>query len=320
MLRLAYHPRYNLGFPGAQRLHPFDLRKYARAWRELKSRLGPKLNDLHLPLAAQATDDQLSLVHAPDYLRSLKQSAVVATAIEVPALRRAPWWLLDRFALQPMRWATAGTIAAARAALDCGLAFNLGGGFHHAKPDRGEGFSIYNDIAIAVHTLRRENRLAPDSRIAYIDLDAHLGNGVAWCFCDDPNFFHFDIHNGAIYPTGDTVALNRVDCRLPLNPGCTGPEYQRILECQLPPFLDSISRSAPIALAIYNAGTDVLTGDPLGGLDLSLDDILTRDLYVVRSLRDRQIPTTILTSGGYTKHSYLAIAQTILALAKKSAS
>jgi histone deacetylase 11 len=318
MLRLAYHPRYNLGFPGAQRLHPFDLRKYARAWRELKSQLGPKLNDLQLPIAAPATDEQLSFVHSPDYLHSLKQSAVVATAIEVPTLRRAPWWLLDRFVLQPMRWATAGTIAASRAALDCGLAFNLGGGFHHAKPDRGEGFSIYNDIAIAVHTLRHERLLAADSRIAYIDLDAHLGNGVAWCFRDDSNFFHFDVHNAAIYPTGDTVALNRVDCPLPLNPGCTGREYQSLLERHLPPFLDSISRSASIPLAIYNAGTDVLTGDPLGCLDLTLEDILTRDLYVIRSLRNRQIPTAILTSGGYTKYSYLAIANTILAITKES--
>lgn len=314
MPRLVYHPRYNLGFPGAQRLHPFDLRKYARAWRELKTRLGPQLNDLHLPIAAQATDDQLALVHSSEYLRSLKQSAVVATAIEVPALRRAPWWLLDRFVLQPMRWATAGTIVAARAALSCGLAFNLGGGFHHAKPDRGEGFSIYNDIAIAVHALRREILLAEGSRIAYIDLDAHLGNGVAWCFRDDPQFFHFDMHNGAIYPTGDTVALNRVDCPLPLQPGCTGRDYLQLLERQLPPFLDSISRSSPIKLAIYNAGTDVLAGDPLGGLNLSLDDVLARDLFVIRSLRDRQIPATILTSGGYTKHSYLAIANTILAL------
>src|SRR5205823_13305249 len=129
----------------------------------------------HVRLATPVSDEQLALVHTQDYLHSLHQSGVVAQAIEVPSLRRAPWWLLDRFVLQPMRWATAGSIAAGRAALENGLAINLGGGFHHAKPAAGEGFSIYNDIAVMVRVLRREGRLAEGHRVAYIDLDAHLG-------------------------------------------------------------------------------------------------------------------------------------------------
>ena len=129
MFRVAYHRRYNLGFPGVGRLHPFDLQKYARAWRELKKTLGETLQVARLPVAAPVTDEDLLLVHSRVYLRSLRTSAIVAQAIEVPSLRRAPWWLLDRFVLQPMRWATAGTILAGKAALDCGLAFNLGGGF-----------------------------------------------------------------------------------------------------------------------------------------------------------------------------------------------
>src|SRR5262249_55561944 len=128
MACVVYDRRYNLGFPGAQRLHPFDLRKYARAWKALRTEIGPDLDRLHVAVPAPGSDEELSLAHTAEYLKSLRQSAVVAQAIEVPALRRAPWWLLERFVLQPMRWMTAGTILAGRAAFQRGLAFNLGGG------------------------------------------------------------------------------------------------------------------------------------------------------------------------------------------------
>jgi histone deacetylase 11 len=267
-------------------------------------------------VAASVSDEQLGLVHTQEYLKSLRTSAVVAQAIEVPSLRRAPWWLLDRFVLQPMRWATAGAIIAANAAVEHGLAFNLGGGFHHAKPNAGEGFSIYNDIAVMVRALREGGQLTENSRVAYIDLDAHQGNGVAYCFRDDPRVFLFDMHNGAIYPILDIAARDRIDCLMPVRPGCRGGDYLKLLRDRLPPFLESVSRSARVGLAIYNAGTDVLDCDPLGGLALSMDDVLTRDCFVLKTLRERIIPTVVLTSGGYTPVSYQAIAQMILAAAE----
>jgi len=313
MARIVYDRRYNLGFPGAQQLHPFDLRKYARAWKDLRRSLGCGLAERHLPVDGAVTDEQLELVHTREYLASLRQSAVIAQAIEVPALRRAPLWLLDRFLLTPMRWAVAGTIIAGRAALaHGGVAFNLGGGFHHAKPASGEGFSIYNDIAVMVAVLRREALLTESGRIAYIDLDAHLGNGVAWCFHDEARLFHFDMHNGGIYPCWDTYARERVDCPIPLKDGCRGDEYLRLLRKRLPPFLDSVGHSQKIELAIYTAGTDVLDGDELGGLALSLDDVQERDLFVLRMLHERAIPTVVVTGGGYTAVSYQSIARMIL--------
>jgi histone deacetylase 11 len=311
MVHVVYDRRYNLGFPGVQRLHPFDLRKYARAWKVLQQKLGNRLPEMHVPVAEAVTDVQLRLVHQESYLASLAQSAVVAQAIEVPALRRAPWWLLNRFVLQPMRWATAGTILAGRTALRHGLAFNLGGGFHHAKPGIGEGFSIYNDIAMMIQVLRRGGELAADARVAYIDLDAHMGNGVAWCFQGDSAMFLFDMHNDSIYPMWDLRARERIDCPIPLKPDCDGSKYAELLQARLPPFLDSISRNAPIALAVYNAGTDVLAGDALGGLALTLDDVLDRDRFVLQIMRDRAIPTVVVTSGGYSDQSYQAIARMI---------
>lgn len=313
MPAIVYHPRYNLGFPGSQRLHPFDLRKYSRTWHVLRKQWGPqKLRSLHVRVEAPVSDDELRLVHSTDYLDSLKQSAVVASAIEVPSMRRAPWWLLDRYVLQPMRWATAGTIIAGRQALTSGLVFNLGGGFHHAKPTRGEGFSIYNDIAVMLTVLRREQRLSSAGRVAYIDLDAHLGNGVAWCVRGDPTVFLFDMHNPTIYPIGDQTALERVDCPIGVRPNWTGAEYLATLTERLPRFLASISQSVPVELAIYNAGTDVLAQDTLGGLSLSLADVLARDSFVLQQLRERKLPTVVLTSGGYSAESYQAIARMIL--------
>jgi histone deacetylase 11 len=316
MFRVAYHRRYNLGFPGVGRLHPFDLRKYARAWRELKKTLGETLQVVHLPVTVPVTEEDLLLIHSAEYLQSLRTSAVVSQAIEVASLRRAPWWLLDRFVLQPMRWATAGTIIAGKAALGCGLAFNLGGGFHHAKPNAGEGFSIYNDIAVMARVLWHTGQLAGNRRIAYIDLDAHQGNGVACCFREEPRVFLFDIHNSAIYPFLDLEARDRIDCLLTVRPNCSGTAYLNLLYERLPPFLDSISRSGDIGLAIYNAGTDVLEGDPLGGLCLTMDDVLVRDRFVLQTLQNRTIPTVVLTSGGYTSVSYIAVARMILATAE----
>ncbi len=311
MVRIVYDRRYNLGFPGAQRLHPFDLRKYARAWKSLEHSLGERLREVHVPVGAPVSEDELQLVHEPSYLASLRQSAVVAQAVEVPALRRAPWWLLDRYLLQPMRWATAGTVIAGRAALENGLAFNLGGGFHHAKPGGGEGFSIFNDIAIMIQVLRAGGQLSSGARIACIDLDAHMGNGVAWCFHDDSTVFLFDMHNEAIYPMWDAPARERIDCPIGLAPGCPGSTYLSRLESCLPSFLDSIRRSAPIALAVYNAGTDVLEDDALGGLALTIDEVLLRDRFVLEATHSRAIPTVVVTSGGYGKQSYQSIARMI---------
>ena len=205
---------------------------------------------------------------------------------------------------------------AGRAALESGLAFNLGGGFHHAKPTLGEGFSIYNDIAVLVRVLRAEGRIEPTSRVVCVDLDAHMGNGVAWCFRDDPTVFLFDMHNGSIYPLWDLRARERIDCPIELPPGCPGTKYLERLQAALPAFLDSVTRSAPVALAIYNAGTDVLAGDALGGLELSLADVLQRDQFVLQLLRSRSIPTVVTTSGGYSNTSYLAIANTMIAAAR----
>lgn len=311
MANLVYDRRYNIGFFGLERLHPFDSRKYGRAWKELKAEFGPRLRNIAVSPRRAICRDELLLVHSPTYLDVLRDAKYLAGALEMPLLARLPRRLIDWCVLRPMRWATMGTVVAAREALRSGFAVNLSGGYHHAKPAGGEGFCIYADVALAVRLLRREQLLADDARVAHVDLDAHQGNGVCHCFHDDRRFFTFDMYNSQIYPAYDRAAHERIDCNLPLPSGCTGIEYLRTLKSQLPPFLDSVSRSSPIGLAIYNAGTDVFEADMLGGLRLSFDDVLERDRFVADECRRRKLPLLMLLSGGYSRISYRLVAESL---------
>jgi len=313
MPRIVYSRHYNIGFVGLGRFHPFDLRKYARVWKVLRAHFGAALRPLHTRPTRSASSQELLLVHTDGYLKQLRSPRYLAQALEVPALRYLPAWLIDFLVLRPMRWATRGTIVAAQEALQHGIAINLSGGYHHAKPDRGEGFSIYADAGIAVAALREQHLIPEAARIVCIDTDAHQGNGVCHVFMNDSRVFIFDLFNGRIFPILDVEARKRVDCAVAVTSACTDGEYLRELETRLPGFLDSVCNS-PVGLAIYSAGTDVFAGDPVGGLELSAETIRKRDLFVVRELRKRNIPTVMVLSGGYTKASYRLVADSVIGI------
>lgn len=316
-MRVAYDSRYNIGLFGLERLHPFDSRKYGRAWRLLRKQVGPLLRRSHLSVPRAVTRAELLAVHDAAYLDSLRRSVIVADAMNVPAARHLPNWLLDWCVLRPMRWAVMGSLLAAETALAEGVAVNLSGGYHHAKPDRGEGFCLYSDIALLVHHLRMKGSLASDARIAYVDLDVHQGNGVCHHFMKDSRIFLYDMYNPAIYPAYDRLARERLDCDVPLPSLCMGREYLGLLQKCLPGFLDSLCRSKTPALAIYNAGTDVFIGDALGNLFLYGEDVLERDLFVIAECRARGIPVVMLLSGGYSKQSYRLVAATVRTLLER---
>jgi len=313
MARVVYSPHYNIGFYGLERLHPFDSRKYGRAWKLLQRHFGKSLRQLTVRPKRAANDDELKLVHTPEYLLKLRDSKYVAAALEVPLIATLPGWVIDWHVLRPMRWATRGTVIAAQQSLQHGFAVNLSGGYHHAKPTSGEGFSIYSDIGIAVESLRTDGLISADSRIAYFDTDAHQGNGVCHVFKNDDRVFIFDIFNCRIYPVYDVEARSRIDCEIGITSACTDSEYLSELKRRLPGFLDSVGNS-PIGLAIYNAGTDVFAFDSLGNLQITADAIRERDLYVVGELRRRGIPTVMLLSGGYTKQSYQLVADSVIGI------
>ena len=316
-MKIVYSPHYNIGFFGAERLHPFDSRKYGRAWKRMRRSMGPGLKKLHVRPDGPVKPKTLFTVHSADYIGRLHDSKYVAKALEVSLVGRLPWRVIDWCVLRPMRWATQGTIVAAREAMRHGLAVNLSGGYHHAKPNGGEGFCIYSDIALAVHALRDEGLLLRGDRVAYIDLDAHQGNGVCHAFRRDDRVFIFDMYNSTIYPSYDTEARTRIDCDVRLTGNCTEGEYFSELRGKLPGFLDSVGDSTPIGLAIYNAGTDVFEDDALGGLNVSSAGIVERDALVVDELRRRGIPTVMLLSGGYSSESYKHVADSVLNLIDK---
>jgi len=303
---LHYSAGYNIGLLGLEKLHPFDANRSRRALRVLGERIGRRALSRHLtPVTREAREDDLILVHSAAYLASVSQSRTIAQVLEVAAVERLPDWLSNRWLGRPMRLAVQGTIEAARSALKTGLAVNLAGGFHHASHDRGGGFCMYSDAIIAVRALQRDQLLGNSIGVLYIDLDAHQGNGVARACAqlDMTEVYIFDMYCRDIYP-GDDVAADRIDLAVPLQMG-TGDHFYLEALRQLLPRAITQSRAS---LAIYNAGTDVLAGDPLGGLNVSGNGVMERDRYVIESCRAAGIPLLVLPSGGYTHTSHKLIA------------
>ena len=312
MTKIVYHPHYNIGFFGLENLHPFDSKKYGRSYRTLQKQFGKQLDEHLLQPPHPVRRATLLQVHSPSYLEQLTSAHYAAQVLEIPPIRHLPGRLTDSFVLKRMRWATQGTILATQAAFSSGLAVNLAGGYHHAKPNAGEGFCAYADIALAITTARNEGLLGKTDHVAYIDLDAHQGNGVCHCFLDDRSVNIFDMYNQDIYPAHDTIARQRIDWDVPLSTGCTTQTYLDRLKEELPNFLASLENASKTPrFAIYNAGTDVFERDPLGQLGVSEAGILERDLFVINLLRQKNIPTIMLLSGGYTDQSYQLVANTV---------
>ncbi|MDG3006146.1 histone deacetylase family protein [Paludisphaera mucosa] len=301
MVPIVYHPRYNITAFGLERLHPFDGRKYGRIRDALIQRGLRRPNDFIRP--APARRYELAKVHTPDYLGSLWSSNVLAGILEVPAVRRLPWWLIDWRILGPMRLAAGGTIEACRLALEHGLAVNLGGGFHHAAADRGGGFCVYADIPIAARLLHDEGRLRT---VLVVDLDAHQGNGVASIFRGWIWARILDVYEHNLFP----LHKEPEDYPLPVPPGMTGSDYLEVVHAALPHVLDEVRPD----LVVYNAGSDPFDGDPLTRLKLSANDLVDRDLLVVTEARDRGIPVAMVLSGGYSALSWKIHADAVEAL------
>jgi histone deacetylase 11 len=308
--RIVYSSHYNIGFFGLERLHPFDSKKYGRAWQELRRAFGRQLKQFKISPPRPVRHAELLAIHSADYLKQLCQSKFVAGVLELPQLKYLPGWAVDWLVLRGMRWATMGTVIAAREAMQHGLAVNLSGGYHHASRDIGHGFSAYADVGIAVHELRRTNVLGDKDKIVYVDLDAHQGNGVCRTFFEDSRVFIYDQYNRNIFPH-DVKAQRRIDCDVPIENGCHQADYLASLKARLPNFLDAIMRAGDIRLAIYNAGTDVFVEDQLGGMQLSAEGVLERDVIVLNELVRRKIPTVVVLSGGYSRQSYKLVAQMV---------
>ncbi len=229
-----------------------------------------------------ATDDELLLAHTADYVGRFN-----AGRLDPAEVRRIglPW---SEELVERSRRAVGGTIAAARHALAHGVAMNLAGGTHHAFADHGEGFCVYNDIAVGIRVLQRDALI---SRTAIIDLDVHQGNGTHAMLGADERVFTFSMHGGRNFPfhkVGGSLDIELAD-------GTRDDEYLSRLGDVLPGIL---ARAAP-DLVFYIAGADPHEGDALGRLSLTFAGLARRDAYVLSQCRDVGIPVAITIGGGY---------------------
>lgn len=208
----------------------------------------------------------------------------------MPPIQFVPASIRQQRLIRPMRLAVQGTIDSAELALRHGFAYHLGGGFHHAFRDHGEGFYLYADAAVAIHSLRSRKLLLDTDKVLVIDLDAHRGNGCEHIFESDTTVQFLDIYNFQIYPGPRDADESQAPYIIPIKAQTSDDAYLETLNDALPRFLaDNVGAT----LAIYNAGPDVLEGDPLGRLAVSERGTLERDRIVLEALAQRNIPAVV---------------------------
>lgn len=305
---ILYSPVYNISFWGLQNIHPFDSGKWGKVFQHLiDAKMIKDTSSIMTP--PEATESELRVVHTEEYIKSLTHSSTVAMVVEVPPVAILPNSIVQHRLLRPFRCATAGTIMAGKLAKERGWAINIGGGFHHCCSNDGGGFCAYADITLSITFMFKH--LSGISKVMIVDLDAHQGNGHERDFLNNEKVYILDMYNRWIYPN-DREAKAAIDARVELDPHTRDDEYLDYLSRRLPNALDDFDPD----MVVYNAGTDVLIGDPLGQLDITPEGVKERDLKVFKEVRQRAIPIFMVTSGGYQRNNAQVIADSILNLKK----
>ncbi len=275
-MRVFYSPRY---YADIGDHHIFPIRKFELVRNRLLSE--GTLLSTELVEPEPASHDEVLLIHAEDYVARLTQGRLSDKELRRLGL---PWSLS---LVQRSFYAVGGTIAASRYAFIAGLGSNLAGGTHHSFPDRGEGFCVLNDVAIAIRVLQKEGYI---TRAAVIDCDVHQGNGTATIFEVDEDIFTFSIHGAKNYPL--FKARSNLDVEL-----ADGTRDQLYL-AQLSSALPTVFQHSP-DIVFYLAGADPFIGDKLGRLAMSIPGLRERDEMVLSECYRREIPVVTVMSGGY---------------------
>jgi acetoin utilization deacetylase AcuC-like enzyme len=264
--------------------HSFPMSKY----RLLRERL-EGLPGLQMCQALPASDGELALAHTPAYL-----SAVVEGTLS-PALQREIGFPWSEAMDERARRSVGATIAAARAALATGVAANQAGGTHHATAEKGGGYCVFNDAAVAARLMQAEWHRTRRQllRVAIVDLDVHQGNGSAAIFADDPTVFTLSLHGAKNFP----FRKERSDLDVDLPDGCGDAAYLRALDVALAELWRRHDAALP-GLIFYLAGADPHEGDRLGRLKLTTAGLAERDRRVLAAARERLIPVALSMAGG----------------------
>ncbi len=259
--------------------HVFPVKKYRLIYEALL-RLGAKKDDFLLPLLTG--DEDLLLVHTPRFIKKLKSGNLSHSEILTLELPYSPELL--EFALRFV----GGTILVAERALGDGLAVHIGGGFHHAFPDHGEGFCVLNDVAVSLEKMKHEGKI---QKAMVVDCDLHQGNGNAFIFLKKDYAFTFSIHQMDIYPA--QKPSSSVDVGL-----WSGDGDEKYLK-ELRSYFPRLYKEFQPDLVFYLAGADPYEKDQLGSLRLTIEGLRERDRIVIEEARKLHLPVAVLFAGGY---------------------
>ena len=275
-MKAFYSDHFVLPLPAG---HRFPMSKY-RLLRDAVSAEG----NIELNEAPAATDTQILLAHAPRYLQ-----AVIRGELSAKEQREIGFpWSLEM--VERSRRSVGATLAACAAASVDGISVNLAGGTHHAYRERGSGFCVFNDAAIAAKVLQKSK--TPRAKIAIVDLDVHQGDGTAALFKDDPTIFTLSLHGERNYPFNKQQSSLDV----PLIDGCQDAQYLEALGQALA----QVRQRFEPQFVLYLAGADPHESDRLGRLKLTKAGMAERDLMVIRYAQEQRCPMAIMMAGGYS--------------------
>lgn len=274
---VVYHPAYVTPLPAG---HRFPMPKF-QLLRDLLVR-DRVITEAQIYQPGAPPTQWLELVHTADYVRAYCNGTLDAKAQRRIGL---PW---SPGLVQRTCTAVGGTILTAKLALQYGIACNTAGGTHHAFPDYGSGFCIFNDLAIAIRVLQAQNLIR---RALIVDLDVHQGDGNAFIFKADKNVFTFSMHCGVNFPS----RKQQSDLDIVLEEGTGDAAYLDVLRSHLTPLLTQFNPD----LVLYDAGVDVHKDDRLGKLALSNEGVFERDRTVLQSCHTSGYPVACVIGGGY---------------------
>jgi len=276
--KVIYHDKYDLNLGP----HVFPSQKFRLIAEALVAEKIAAREDFARP--EPATDQDILRVHSPEWVRKLKTGALTASEV---MLLEIPY---SQELIEAVWLAAGGSILAAQCALRDGFGCNLGGGFHHAYPDHGEGFCAIHDVAVAIRRLQADGAIR---KAMVVDTDVHHGNGTAAIFRSDPSVFTISIHQENNYPAHkppSNVDLNMAD-------RVDDDEY---LDALLPAVQKALDDFRPEIL-FYVGGADPFCEDQLGGLSLTKNGLKERDLHIFEEARGRGIPVATALAGGYAR-------------------
>lgn len=278
MIKIAYSSRYVLDLPDG---HRFPMEKYSLLIDQLLYQGIITTENLYDPGLIE--EEIILLTHEAEYWEKLKSLSLD------PKMMRKVGFPLSQKLIDRSRSSSMGTFMATKYALEVGISFNAAGGTHHAYADKGEGFCLLNDIAIASNYYLKNNLV---NKILVVDLDVHQGNGTATIFQNEPRVFTWSVHCKDNYP----LEKENSDLDTELVAGTGDSEYLSIVETTLNQLIEI---QAP-DIIYFQAGVDVLASDKLGHFSLTTEGCKKRDQLVIQTAYEHEIPLVVTMGGGYS--------------------